>query len=90
MLEAKLIQHISGMHQVVLYNIFLDLHKAYDKLDQGLALEILEGYGVSPQVCRLLTQYWEQANMATRASRYFRDPFQGYRGITQGDPPPPQ
>ena len=26
--------------------------------------------------------------MATRASGYFRDPFQGSRGVTQGEPPP--
>ena len=46
MLEAKILQHISGMHKAVLYNIILDLQKAYDALDRGRALEILEGYGV--------------------------------------------
>ena len=39
-----------GMCQVVMYKIFLDLHKPYDTLDWGHALAILEVYRVVPQV----------------------------------------
>ena len=70
--------------QDILNEIFVDLHKAYDALDQGHALEILEGYGMFPQVLRLLIQYWYQATMAERVSGYYMEPFQGYCGVTQG------
>ena len=36
MLEAKILQHITGMQQKVLYEIFVYLHTAYDPLDRGL------------------------------------------------------
>ena len=32
-IEAKLIQQLASIHQVPLYEIFLDLKKAYDTLD---------------------------------------------------------
>ena len=33
-LEEKILQKISGMHQEVLYNIFVYIHKAYSTLDR--------------------------------------------------------
>ena len=65
----KLLQKIVLMSQEVLYEIFVDIQKAYDALDQGCALSILEGYRLGTQVCQLLTQYWDRANMVVRASR---------------------
>jgi len=44
-IEAKLIQQLAARRQVPLYEVFLDLRKAYDTLDRQGALEILEGYG---------------------------------------------
>ena len=45
-LEAKLLHHIVSMSQEIMYDIFLDIHKAYYVLDWGHALAILGGYGV--------------------------------------------
>ena len=73
----------------MLYEIFVDINNAYDALDQGQSLEILEGYGVEPQVCRLLTLYWDPKTMAVRESGYCGDRFQGSCCVTQGDPSPP-
>ena len=36
------------MTEEVLYEIFLDLHKAYDALDRNRCLDILAAYGVGP------------------------------------------
>ena len=66
MLEAKLLQHIAGLCQAVLYTIFLDIHKVYGMMDRVHTLAVLEEYGVGPQVFRLLDRYWAQATMATR------------------------
>ena len=46
----------------------------------------MEGCGVGPQVCRLLTQYWDHSTILERVIRYYGDPFQGSWGVTQGDP----
>ena len=47
-LESKILQHISGLQQDMFYEVFVYIHNAYDALDRGHALEILEGYGVDP------------------------------------------
>ena len=53
-LKAKLMQQLAAMSKEVLYTIFLDLHKLYDALDRDRCLEIMEGYSVGPQSCRIL------------------------------------
>ena len=35
---------------------------------------------------RLLQTYWTSFWMVEKADRYFAPPFQGYYGVTQGDP----
>jgi len=47
-IEAKLLQQLAAINQVTLFEVFLDLKKAYDMLDQDRMLDILEGYGVGP------------------------------------------
>ena len=44
----------------VLYEIILDLHKAYDALDHGRRLDILVVYGVVNQAILLLWKYWDR------------------------------
>ena len=58
-IEAKLLQQLSKMVQKILHFIFLDLRKAYDIVDRERLLEILEGYGVGPNILGLLKFYWE-------------------------------
>ena len=48
--EAKLTQQLTHREQNPLFCIFLNLRKAYDALDRGELLWILEGYGVGPRV----------------------------------------
>ena len=67
-MEAKIFQEIAGMQKEVLYDIFVDIHNANDALERGGALEILEGYGLVPQSCYLLTRYWDWETMVEMAS----------------------
>ena len=69
--------------------IFLDPTKAYDTLDRSRCLDILEGYGVGPNSRRLLTNYWCCLTMVARAGGYYGMSFGGERGVTQGNPLPP-
>ena len=49
-IEAKLTQQLAYLEQTPLYEIFVDLKKAYDSVDQSRCLEILAGYGVGPNL----------------------------------------
>ena len=71
-LKAKLLQQLAALREEVLYVIFLDLHKAYDALDRSMCLDILEGYGVIPQACRLLRKYWGRLTMVAREGGVLR------------------
>jgi hypothetical protein len=58
-MEVKLQQHLAWVDQAPLYQIYLDLRKAYDALDRGRCLEILAGYRVGPNLLRLKKKFWE-------------------------------
>jgi hypothetical protein len=45
-IEAKLQIQLSCVRRQTLYQVFIDPAKAYDTLDRGQTLEILEGHGV--------------------------------------------
>eukprot|EP00978_Attheya_sp_CCMP212_P045817 scaffold361707_cov24-Attheya_sp.AAC.1 len=51
---AKLCQQMAMMQQVPLFQIYLDLRKAYDTWDRERCLEIVEAYGTGKRVVRLL------------------------------------
>ena len=70
--------------------VFIDLRKAYDAMDRGRCLEILEGYGVGPNIRRLLSHFWEEAELVCRASGRYGAPFKARRGVTQGGPISPR
>ena len=80
-----------AMMEAVLFKVFLDSKKAYDALalDWDICLDILAAYGVGPRMLRLLQTYWEWPTMVARASIHYGLPLKGYRGVTQGYPPPP-
>jgi hypothetical protein len=62
-IKARLAQQLAWMGQELLYQVSVDLRKAYDHLDQELCLAIMTGYGVGPKLLRLQTKFWYQAQM---------------------------
>ncbi len=52
-IEAKLAQSLSWHNQCPLYQIYVDLKKAYNVLDREQTLKLLEAYGVGPRMLRL-------------------------------------
>ena len=75
-----------AMREGVLYEVFLDLQKAYDALDWDRCLKILAAYGVGPRVIRLLWKYWARLTMVASTGGYYDPPLKGYHGVTQEDP----
>jgi hypothetical protein len=86
-IEAKLFQQLAAIDRTPpAYEIFLDLHKAYDAVDRDRLLDILEAYGVGPLTRNLLVNYWESQQFVARQAGYYGRPFRPGRGLTQGDP----
>ena len=46
----KLAQELESVEQDTLFLVFLDLRKAYKKLEQGILLQTIEGYGAGPKL----------------------------------------
>ena len=67
-----------AMREAVLFEVFLDIHKAYDALYRGRCLENLAENGVGPRVLRLFWAYWGRLTMVTRTGGYFGLHFKGY------------
>jgi hypothetical protein len=54
-IEAKLAQQLAWIEQEPLYQVFIDLRKAYDHLDWERCLAIMTRYGVGPKLLHLQT-----------------------------------
>jgi hypothetical protein len=89
-IEAKLSQQLAFIEQSPLYGIYIDLRKAYDAMDRERCLQIMEAYGVGPNMLRLIEFFWENAELVCRANGRFGEPFKAHRGVTQGGPVSPK
>ena len=79
-LKSKLLEQLTEMGEEVLYEVFLELRKAYDALGWEQCLDILVGYGFRTCTEHLLHRYWKLLAMVVRAA------LKGSRGITQVNP----
>ena len=52
--EAKLYQQLAGLAHETLFQVFIDVRKAYAPLDRGVCMDILKGYKLGPSMARLL------------------------------------
>ena len=67
--------------------IFIDLlRKAYDAMDRDRCVKILDGYGVGPNILRLIVNCWDQAELVCRASGRYGAPFKAKREVAKGGP----
>ena len=78
------------MREAFLLDVLLDIRKAYDALDQEMALDLLTAYGVGPRIVRLLQTYWDRLTLVAKAGGYFGCSFKGYQGVMQGYPLSPK
>ena len=74
-LEAKMLQQLTAIREAVLFEVFLDLRKAYDTFDQERTLDLLTTYKAGPMTVRLLRTYWDR--LMTRSTGFRRDGGQG-------------
>ena len=58
--------------------------KAYDTINRERLPEILEGYGLGPNVLSLLKFYWDNQRCVAKCGKYHKETFVPYCGATQG------
>ena len=85
-LESKLLNKLISIRYEVLYKVFLDLRNAYNSIYHKPCMKILVGYGMGPQVERLLHTYWGQITMVAQVGCYYGTHFKVYMGVIQGNP----
>jgi hypothetical protein len=85
-IKAKLAQQLSYLELQPFYEVFLNLRKAFDVMDQEQCLLILEGYSAGPWMIRIIQCFWRNAIMVCRAAGNYGKAFKASRGITQGSP----
>ena len=73
--EAKLTQQVAYMEQKLLYDISIDLCKASNAMDREQYMDIMVGYGVGPNIRRLIQSFWDHAELVCRASGFFGGTF---------------
>ena len=83
-IKAKLQQELTLLMDKILYQLFLDLKKAYDKVHRGRSLDTLKAFGVGPRVLCLIKNFWENQHIVPRQSGYYSPPFTATGGTTQG------
>ena len=74
-LEAKRAQQLAGLAHEPLFQVLLNVRKVYDLLDSGRCLEILRGYGLVPNLARLLGNYWGMHIIVPMSGKFLGRPF---------------
>ena len=84
--EVKLAQQFAYIGQVPLCGVFVDLRKAYDAMDRGRYLEILQAYGVGPKMLKVIRYFGDHAVLVCRAGGCYGEPFRARRSVTHVEP----
>jgi retron-type reverse transcriptase len=85
-IEAKLNLDTTIATSTTIYQVFMDLSKAYDSVSREKLLTILSQYGVGPHILAILSNFWSQLQLAPKQGGFYRLPIHTHRGVTQGDP----
>ncbi len=73
--EAKLAQSLAWRNQCWLYQIYVNLKKAYNPLDREQMLKILLAYGVGPKMLRLQNHFWDTEKLVCCAGGSYGEPI---------------
>jgi len=84
-MEAKLQMQLLHRIGKPLYQIFIDVSKAYDGLDCECTLLVLQDYGVGRNTLQILNNFWDAHTIIPRQRGFFGTPFRAEQGVTQGD-----
>lgn len=83
--ERKMKMQMAVCESTTLYQVYLDLKKAYDSVDRKKVMWVLEKYRVGPNLRRYINEVWKNQRYILRQGGFYSDTVQVGRGCTQGD-----
>lgn len=84
-LEVKLLATLALEEKETVYQVFLDLRKAYDSVSRQRLLLIMKEYGIGERTATLIEKYWTTQQVAIKQSGFYGKAFSPGRGVIQGD-----
>ena len=69
-------QQLEGIVHEPLFQVIIDVQKAYGYFDRGIYMGILRGYGLDNNLQRLLQQYWDENKVEPESRKCFGQLFQ--------------
>ena len=67
------------------YSVFLDIEKAYDRVNRRSLLHLLKHYGIVNDTLDILKEYWNKHKCVIKNGRYYSNKFKPTEGVNQGD-----
>ena len=89
-MESNIEQKLEGTVHEQMFKVFIEIQTAYNSLDRWICMKILRGYGLGPNIQKIIQIYWDRKNVVPKAGRFLGDPFNMERGVTQGGPISPK
>ena len=74
-LESKLVHQLEGIAHEPLFQVFLDMRKAYDSLYRGRFMEIIWVCGMGQRTARLISHHWDKRMFILKAKMFLGTPF---------------
>ena len=71
-------------NNITLYQVYIDLRKAYDSIDRKITLRILKAYGMGPNLLNYIGTIWERQRFLLRQNGFDSSPIDVKCGCTQG------
>ena len=76
---------MAGCRSQTIYQIFLDLRKAYYSVNRRRAMRLLEKYKVGNNIRNYINYIWEHQKYLLRQAQFYSESFDVFRGCMPGD-----
>ena len=83
--DSKLLIKRAACNGKTIYQIFLDLRKAYKFIHWPQVMALLLKYGVGPRIQRYIKTIWDNQTFFLRQSGFYSEAINVDWGVTQGD-----
>jgi Reverse transcriptase (RNA-dependent DNA polymerase) len=84
-MQVKLLMQKVQQDSNPMYMIFLDLQKAYNSINLSCILQLLQQYGVGPNMLCIIENIWVHDTVIPQKIRFYGRTFKAERGVRQGD-----
>ena len=83
--EVKLKMQMAGCESQTIYQLFLDLRKAYYSVNRGRTMRLLEKYGVGKNIRNYINHIWDHQKYLLRQAQFYSKSFEVFKGCMPGD-----